>query len=307
MDHLLTWSAMGTTCRVWTVGPGAAAAAARARDLVTRLEAHWSRFQRDSDVRRVNAAGGETVAVDAETVAVLSEAIAWSRATGGRFDPTVLASLEAAGYDRDRAAGHGPIGEGRPAPGCDGIELDALRRTVRLPAGVSIDLGGIGKGRAADLVAEALRDLAGGLIDLGGDLRVWGTPPDGGSGWPIAIEDLRDGSTAALLGLAQGAVATSSTLRRAWKDGGRAAHHLIDPRSGRPTQGELVAVTVVAAVAAAAEVLAKAAIVAGSIDEARRLLHDHDVPALLVPSEGPPVTVGDFEALCWTRPMEAIR
>ena len=259
-----------------------------------------------SDVSRLNVAEGRPVPVASETVTVIADAVAWWRATDGRFDPTVLEALVAAGYDRDWTTGHGPIRAGSPAPGCDGIRIDPVVPTVQLPAGVAIDLGGIGKGRAADLVAEQLRQMPGGLIDLGGDLRVWGTPPEGGTGWPIAIEDLRTGATVAVVGLAEGAVATSSTLRRRWRDGEPSAHHLIDPRQGRPTTGEVVTVTVVAARAEAAEVLAKAAIVAGSLDAARRALDDHDVAALVVPAVGSPISVGGFDALCWTLAEEAV-
>lgn len=304
-DHLLSWSAMGTTCRAWLVGPEAELGTRQARAVVAHLEARWSRFVPGSDVSRLNSAAGRPVPVAPETLAIVGDAIAWWRATGGLFDPTVLGALVAAGYDRDRATGHGPIRRAEPAPGCGGIQVDPERGTVQVPSGVGIDLGGIGKGRAVDIVADHLRDFPGGLIDLGGDLRVWGTPPDDGAGWPIAIEDLRDETTVALLGLAEAAVATSSTLRRSWRDGARSAHHLIDPRSGRPTQGELVSVTVVAGIAAAAEVLAKAAIVTGSITAARRLLGDHDVAALLVPAEGAPTAVGSFEAMRWTTPSEA--
>jgi len=302
-DHLLSWSAMGTTCRAWLVGPGAERAARGARSTVTHLEARWSRFLPDSDISRLNSADGEAAAVAPETLAIISDAIAWWRATDGRFDPTVLEALIAAGYDRDRATGHGPISDGSPAPGCDGIELDCDASTVRLPRGVALDLGGIGKGRAVDVVTESLQHAAGGLIDLGGDLRVWGASPTG-DGWPIAIDDLRDGTTAAVVGLAAGAVATSSTLRRSWRDGDRTAHHLIDPRTGRPVDGELVTVTVIAASTAAAEVLAKAALVAGDVPAAQRLLAAHDVAALLVPASGPSIPVGGFEALCWTTPGE---
>lgn len=305
LDHLLSWSAMGTTCRAWLVGPDAELATRQARDTVASLEARWSRFVCSSDVCRLNAARGHPVPVAQETIAIVGDAIAWWQATDGLFDPTVLGALEAAGYDRDRAIGHGPIRAGAPAPGCHGIQVDPLGGMVQLPQGVGIDLGGIGKGRAVDLVANQLRELPGGLIDLGGDLRVWGTPPEGGTGWPIAVDDLRDDTTVAMLGLVEGAVATSSTLRRSWHDGDRSAHHLIDPRSGQPVLGEIATVTVVAAIAAAAEVLAKAAIVSGSITTARRLLDHHGVAALLVPIQGARIAIGGFEALCWTPPVGA--
>jgi thiamine biosynthesis lipoprotein len=182
--------------------------------------------------------------------------------------------------------------------------VDHLAGTVRLPAGVGVDLGGIGKGRAVDLVAEHLRELPGGLVDLGGDLRVWGTAPGGGSGWPIAVDDLRDGRTLALLGLLDGAVATSSTLRRRWSDGTRSAHHLIDPRAGSPVRGDLVSVTVVAGQAEGAEVLAKAALIAGSVAAALPLLEEHGVAAALVPPTGPITLVGGLADLCWSLPAE---
>ena len=110
------------------------------------------------------------------------------------------------------------------------------------------------------MVDALAADAAGGVVDLGGDLRVWGKAPAGAPGWPIAVEDVRSGRHAALLGLAAGAVATSTVLRRRWQVGERRAHHLIDPATGRPSDGELVAVTVVAGEATGAEVLAKAAL-----------------------------------------------
>jgi thiamine biosynthesis lipoprotein len=141
----------------------------------------------------------------------------------------------------------------------------------------------------------------GGLVDLGGDLRVWGSPPDG-DGWPVAVEDLRTRTRAALLWLASGAVATCTTLRRRWEAGGRSAHHLIDPSTGRPAAGELVSVTVVAAATATAEVLAKVALLAGTIDEASAVLEHHAAPGLLVPETGEPVSVAGFANLCWNAP-----
>jgi thiamine biosynthesis lipoprotein len=295
---------MGTTCRVWLVGDGATEGAVAAEEIVADLEARWSRFVASSDVGRLNLSEGRAVTVSASTLDLVERAIAWWRTTEGRFDPTVLEALEAAGYDRDHALGHGPIGEGSPAPGCAGIVVDREAGTIQLPAAVGVDLGGIGKGRAVDLVAEHLQDLAGGLVDLGGDLRVWGTAPGDGSGWPIAVDDLRNGGTLALLGLLDGAVATSSTLRRRWSDGTRSAHHLIDPRDGSPVRGELVSVTVVAGQAEGAEVLAKAALIAGSVAAARPLLDDHGVAAALVPATGPITLVGERADLCWSRPAE---
>lgn len=295
---MTTWHAMGTTARAWFSSPDdELLRTAQAR--VAELEARWSRFRPTSDVTRLNEAGGRSVTVAPETIDVLELAAAWWRATGGLFDPTVLRALVAAGYDRSLDGGHGPIAAGEPAPGLDGLVLDRATGIARLPVGVAVDLGGIGKGRAVDLLASELAHLPGGLVDLGGDLRVWGTAPDG-EGWPIALDDPRDGSEVAVLGLGSGAVATSSVLRRRWTDGHRSAHHLIDPRTGRPGAGEVVAVSVAAAAAAPAEVLAKAALLTGTVREAVALLAAHDVAGLVVPADGRPVAAGPLGALCWT-------
>lgn len=298
-----TWPAMGTTVTVSLAGRGADEGLATAQRRVAELEARWSRFRPHSDVSRLNEAAGRPIRVHPETLDLLDTARTWWQVTDGRFDPTVADALGAAGYDRDRATGHGPIRTGAPAPGAEGLVVDRRSRMARVPEGVHIDLGGIGKGRAADLLAAELGHLDHGLVDLGGDLRVWGGSPDG-HGWPIAVDDLRDGTELARLGLHDGAVTTSSTLVRRWRHDARHAHHLIDPRTGRPVEGEVVSVTVVGARAAPAEVLAKAAIVEGQVDGATALLADHGVAALVVPATGPVAAVGEVLDLCWTPPRE---
>ena len=298
-----TWSAMGTTVTVRLAGSGAEDGLAVARRRISELEARWSRFRAASDVSRLNEATGRPVRLHPETLDLLETARTWWQVTDGRFDPTVADALVAAGYDRDRATGHGPIRPGPPAPGAGGLELDRRTGTARLPEGVRIDLGGIGKGRAVDLLAGELGHVDHGLVDLGGDLRVWGGSPER-HGWPISIDDLRDGSELARLGLEHGAVTTSSTLVRRWHDGDRHAHHLIDPRTGRPVEGEVVSVTVVGAQAAPAEVLAKAAIVDGTVDGATTFLAHHGATAFVVPAHGPVAAVGGVLDLCWTPPRE---
>jgi thiamine biosynthesis lipoprotein len=152
---------------------------------------------------------------------------------------------------------------------------------------VRLDLGGIGKGYAADLVAVALRDggAAGVCVNLGGDLRVTGEPPDGAPAWVIAVRDPSGGERFGNLALLEGGVATSTRLRRAWRRAGRDLHHLLDPASGEPAARGLTSVTVLAAEAWWAEVLAKAAFVAGSADGAQ-LVADHGATGLLVHDDG---------------------
>jgi FAD:protein FMN transferase len=257
---------------------------------IEALEGHWSRFRPDSEISALNRRSGAPVVVSADTLWLVGRAIAAWRLTDGRFDPTVGSALVALGYDRDFTEVTPPClpvhtaGDAGQAPGPAGIELDPKRSTVTLPAGVSLDPGGIGKGLAADLVAHALLDAGalGALVNLGGDLRATGDPPDAG-GWPVSLPDpLRPGCELARFVLPHGAVATSSRLRRQWRTSTGPAHHLIDPTTGRPATGATVAVTVVADRAWRAEALTKALYFGGPDDLDRY----PDAQAIIVTVDG---------------------
>jgi thiamine biosynthesis lipoprotein len=260
---------MGTEAELLVVDPaGEALAHAGAR--LAELEARWSRFRPDSEVSTLNRAGGRPVALSPETFTLVALAVVGWRATGGRFDPTVLDALEAAGYDRSLEQVHDLHGatasSPRPAPGLRGIVLDAVAGTVALPAGTRFDPGGIGKGYAADLLCAELRasGATGACVNIGGDLRVSGTPSEGGP-WVVAVPHPH-GGRATVLELTEGAVATSSPARRAWRRDGQPQHHLIDPRTGQPARTGILQVSVLAGEAWRAEVVAKAAFLAGLPD-----------------------------------------
>ena len=130
-----------------------------AADRVDELEARWSRFRPTSEVSAINQSAGSAVAVSADTVELVTKAIAAWELTEGAFDPTVLPALEASGYDRSfetiDTSMPAPTGcDGQRTPGCAGIVVDLDRGTVLLPENVGFDPGGIGKGLAADLIAR---------------------------------------------------------------------------------------------------------------------------------------------------------
>jgi thiamine biosynthesis lipoprotein len=246
--------------------------------------------------------------VSPSTFSLIARAVDAWRDTGGRYDPTVLAALEAAGYDRDfdavARAGDGDLATGSPSgvPGCGDVELDSLVSAVRLPAGVAIDLGGIGKGAAADDVSAELLDadvrgVTGVLVNLGGDLRARGAAPSP-HGWVVDVDDPLETGRTGLLALVEGAIATSTKLRRTWTRGERTLHHLIDPRTGEPAESGLASVTVVAGEAWRAEVLAKAAFVAG-VDDGRALVEATGATGLFVTDAG---EVLELEGLSRFRP-----
>jgi thiamine biosynthesis lipoprotein len=152
---------------------------------------------------------------------------------------------------------------------------------------VHIDPGGIGKGLASDIVvAEAMEaGAAGVLVDLGGDVRVAGVPADRDA-WTIAVEDPIDPTLEiARYALNDGAVATSSRRWRRFFGTRGAAHHIVDPRTGRPAIGEVDAATAVAGQGWAAEVYATAAFLAGA-DNGPALLAAAGLDGLVVTGDG---------------------
>lgn len=285
--------------------PRAADLVEQIRCRIEELEARWSRFRADSELSRLNHSGGRPMVVSPVTSLLLQRAVwAW-QVTGGRFDPTVLHSLLGAGYDRDFDAITAPatatgaahrehlMNRPTPAPGCDGILVDPATNLVMTPPGVGVDPGGIGKGMAADLAAtEAVSAGAtAALVSLGGDLRVSGTAPP--EGWEIELD--HHVSAGARVNLRAGAVATSSVLRRRWRTPAGPAHHVIDPRSGAPSTGRAVAVSVVAGEAWWAEVLATAILVGHRDDVPTGWIDDllGTAGALLTASDGTQGTFGD--------------
>jgi thiamine biosynthesis lipoprotein len=295
------WRAVGTTCAAAvTAGPGdrrgprVALAAARAE--VAACEAELSRFDAASGLSRLNAAAGHWATVGPRLLEALGLALRAREETGGRFDPTVLPALLAAGYDRSFEQL-----DGRPAVAPAGwragaaVELDEAGGRARLAPGAAVDLGGIGKGYAASRALEAMFDawpgLPGGIVDLGGDLALRGRTPEDGP-WRIAVADPRrpDGQAGLLL-LAAGGVATSGRDVRRFGPGG-SLHHLIDPGTGRPARPGPLAVTVVAPDAAEAEAHATALAILDAAAAADHVAARPRVSALYVPHEGPVLPLG---------------
>jgi FAD:protein FMN transferase len=298
--------AMGTSCAAGVTvrggwDPRAERALAAAKAEVAACEHALSRFDATSDLSRLNRAAGGWVDVDPRLLDALAAALRAREDTGGRFDPTILPALVAAGYDRT----FDELDE-RPARPADGfragaeVHLDPARGRARVAAGAAVDLGGIGKGFSAGRALAAMQwawpSLAGGLVDLGGDVALAGETPEGGP-WRVAIADPRSpGSELGTLALEDGGVATSGRDRRRFGPG-RSLHHLIDPATGAPAVAGPLSVTVVAPDPAEAEAHATALAVSGLDDARSHLRRFPHLAALYVPEDGEPVAIGDLPLL----------
>ncbi len=233
-------------------------------------EAHtrFTRFDASSELSALNAASGKPFTASAQLFEVVELAVKFSAQTDGWFNPTIIGALEAAGYDRTfeavKAGGEQRPVTPSPISAASAIGLDAKRRTITLPKGVRLDLGGIAKGWAVQQTAQQLAIHGPCLVDAGGDMMTFGVVP-GTSDWAVEIVDPFDPENDVMtLHLRDQAVATSGIDRRRWQRSGAWQHHLIDPHTGQPAQNDLLTATVVAPTTVEAEVYAKTVFLLGS-------------------------------------------
>jgi thiamine biosynthesis lipoprotein len=245
--------------------------------LFAERERIFSRFLAGSELNRVNACAGRPVLVSALFAKTLAVALQVAEETEGLVDPTIGLALEAAGYVSDFAEL-----ESNPAPAgpTSTGAWDSLRvrgRFVWAPPGVRLDLNGVVKALA---VEDALALLAGnGFVSAGGDLAARGEITVSVPGGDVVL-------------LKSGALATSGSVKRRWLRGGELQHHLIDPRTGRPSRSPWEQVTVCGATCLAADAAAKAAYLVGA--EGPAWLDRRGLPARFVDQAGR-ITVNE----CW--------
>jgi len=294
---------MGSDCHVLVLD-GTDDDVAFAEAEVRRLEGLWSRFREDSEVSRLNGLDGAPGPVSRETLTLLCRAVRAQRMTGGWFDPFMARDLAGLGYDQD----FGALTSLATAPGVATYALRAgiagarLERvipdarlgvtrtplTARLPAGYDFDPGGIGKGLGADLVTLALvrRGVGGVLVNLGGDLRCRGRHPE--DGWQVSIANplSPDEALEEFIRMTDGAVATSTPLKRSWiGPDGKAHNHLMHPAYGESVEPDVASVTVIAPAGWMAEALCKALLIGGP-SVGGPLLEQHRAAGIVVTLDG---------------------
>jgi len=211
-------------------------AAEAAFELLDRLERELSRFIENSEVSRINdLSPGRSLLLGRAAFECLELSKLLWRETEGVFDVTVGSLL--ALYREKKREGRVPtaeeIGEARRRTGMDLLELDRKNRTVRVKReGVSVDLGGMGKGYALDRMAELLREwgVESALLHGGRSTLLASGPPPRKTGWPVNVPDpFGAGKAVAHFLLGRGSVSGSSVRRR---------RHIVDPRSGVLIQAE---------------------------------------------------------------------
>jgi thiamine biosynthesis lipoprotein len=304
---------MGTTWSVKLV-PGAngldrpdvQAIDGQVRDLLARVERLMSTWDPTSELSRFNRfKGGEPFPVSPDTFSVFRAAVELGSETGGALDVTVLPLVHAWGFGaRGDEVTRGPdevtLARLRAAVGIQHLELDPDGKWVRKHRpDVECDFSSLAPGYAADRIAEilAVRDLAGFMIDVGGELVARGRNAEGAP-WRVGVERPAEhrGGMASVVPIADLAIATSGDYRSYREVDGVRISHIIDPRTGRPVRHTLASVTVVDPSCMRADALATALMVLGPEDGlalARRL----ELSALLLVRNAQ----GGFDALATPR------
>ena len=264
--------AMDTVMNLTVYGENAAAALESAeKELHTLDEDVLSRTAEGSELYALNASNGETVECGADDIlpALIETALTISDATEGAFDPTLAPVLDAWGFTKDerRVPSTDELKELLSHTGCGKVALEKTADgwTVTLLDGTQLDLGGIAKGYAADLLRAQLEKegVTSATLDLGGDVFVMGRKTDG-SDWRIAVKDPAD--TESYLGVVSAAdkfIVTSGVYERYFEENGVRYHHILDPKTGCPAESGLVSVTVLCENGAWADALSTACFVLG--------------------------------------------
>ncbi len=237
-----------------------------ALELVDRLEDQMSVFRENSEVSGINRrAYGETIEIEAGLFGLLETAVGLSRATGQAFDVTSGPYSRCWGFlrRRGRQPATSEIEALRSRVGSHLLKLDSRARTVRLlRKGVELNLGGIGKGYALDRAAGDLRQAGVRHAHLHAgfsSVYAMGNHPGASrAGWPVGIRDpIRPERDFAVLHLADAGLGTSGLNQQRYVIDGRVHGHIVDPRSGYPGRGKLLALAV-APTAAEADALSTA-------------------------------------------------
>ena len=266
---------MGTVVTIEVVGRGATRADARERqacvdravDWFREVERRCTRFDPDSEIRRLAMRTDEPVEVSEIVLEAMRFALALAEETGGAFDPTVGAALESRGFDTDYRSGRviRTLLDRTERSSYRDIEIDLEQRTITLHRPLVLDLGAVAKGMAVDLAVRELAPFNDFAVDAGGDLFLAGHNAIGAP-WSVGIRHpRREHEIIDRLRVSNVAVCTSGDYeRRATASGGREewGHHILDPRVGTPAN-DAVSVTVVAPTAMVADALGTAAFVLG--------------------------------------------
>lgn len=270
-EGLRTQLVFGTVCTVNAYKAGTVRLYDELFDCLTKLDSLFSANNPDSEISRINAAAGDhAVQVSEEVRSLIQTSLAYAELTGGAFDPTVGPLVRMWGINTDHARVPDPQELQAALPLVNWRNVTVSGDTVFLTKkGMALDLGAIVKGYAADRLADilALRKVKRAIIDLGGNIYVFGEKKDH-SPWNVGIKnpDNPEGKPALLLQLRNASVVTSGVYERFFIQDGVRYHHILNPKTGYPVSNGLTSVSIICESSTAADAFSTSLFTLGKDD-----------------------------------------
>jgi len=256
-------------------------------------EQSLSRFREDSELTRVNQSEGRWIAVSETFWNVLEVARVGYLQSGGLVSPMLLRELQGMGYTSsfdELLKDENNKEFWLPTPGSGSqnweIGMQPEGRLMQLPSEIRLDFGGFAKGWAAQECMQRLAALGPVLVNAGGDISI-SEAARGETEWQVGVESAFEGGEELLsVRLASRGMATSGKDKRRWRQGDEARHHIIDPRSARPAESNVLRCTVIAPDVLQAEMAAKLVLILGA-EEGLAWLDDRgEISGLLIMEDG---------------------
>jgi thiamine biosynthesis lipoprotein len=267
----ISGKAQGTTYHITWYAQDSTIGQLQIDSILARIDTSLSIYNPLSIISRFNDSASFVI-MDAHMRTVIEKSIDTYRQTGGIFDITVEPLVQAWGFGPKKITGLPDSATIRALKKCVGSNNLVLKRTTlyKLKPGVKIDVNGIAQGYSVDVVANYLEahGIRNYLVEIGGEIRVKGNKQPGGEKMKIGIEapgnnDFELTMISRIVAVDSGAITTSGSYRKFYESEGKKISHLIDPRTGYPSQNELISVTVFARDAITADAYDNALMVMG--------------------------------------------
>jgi len=259
-------------------------------DEIKRLEQLLSTWRSDSELSRVNAEAGRfPVKVSQETLDLVVRSLEMAQLTHGGFNIALGPAVEAWSVtDQQQIPNDKELQRLRPLVNWTNIRIDKEAGTIFLPhEGMRLDVGGIGKGYAADRAVEKMKraGATGGVVALSGDIKTFGVLPDR-KGFPVGIRHPRqEDLLLTIVELREEAISTAGDYERFFERDGVRYHHILDPQTLLPARA-CQSVTIVAKEGTVADGLDTGIFVLGPERGMALVERLSDVEAIIVDNEG---------------------
>lgn len=280
-----TFYAMNTTMEFTVYGSASLVDDAEA--LINSLEDELSVTKDTSEIAQINQNGSGTVT--GSTADLMGKALAMCSRTNGTLDISVYPIVRAWGFTTGsyKVPSEEELTSLLPLVDYTNVQYDEVTGEVILPAGMEIDLGSIAKGYAGQQAAELLREkgVTSALLNLGGNVQTIGSKPDGGA-WQIAVKNHHNKEPMMVVSVRDKAVVTSGGYERYFEQDGKTYWHIMDPKTGRPADSGLLAVTVIGEDGAMCDGLSTSLFVMGLEKAAALWAESSDFEAIFIAADG---------------------